>query len=184
MGISITDLLGRVAGAFAHERVDFLLIGGMAMSVWIEPRLTNDCDIVVRVRKVERARLKAALLAAGARVTSLEMRLLFERPFVRFKTQDGPMLDVHRCLSVHDRSAFDHSVMLRKWGQSFRVASAEDLVLYKLQAWRPQDRLDITQLLRDVKDLNRAYIESWLDPLREATNQPMWDRWTDANRGL
>lgn len=184
MGISITDLLGRVAGAFSHEHVDFLLIGGMAMSVWVEPRLTKDCDIVVKIRKVEQARLKTALVAAGARATELEMRLLFERPFVRFKTRDGPMLDVHRCLSVHDRSAFDHSVMLEKWGQSFRVASAEDLVIYKLQAWRLQDRADVHSLLTQVRDLDHAYIESWLDPLREATNQPMWDRWTDAIRSL
>lgn len=183
MGISVTDLLQRVAGAFATERVDFLLIGGMALSVWIEPRLTKDCEIVVRIRKVQQSRLKGALVAAGARATSLRMRLMFERPFIRLKTTDGPMLDVHRCMTAHDLSAFEHSALIRKWGHPIRVAAAEDLVLYKLQAWRLQDRADIQSLLVQVKDLNHEYIESWLDPIRKATNHPMWDRWSDALRG-
>ncbi|MEK7866287.1 MAG: nucleotidyl transferase AbiEii/AbiGii toxin family protein [Planctomycetota bacterium] len=184
MGVSITELLGLVAGALDRERIDFLLIGGMAMSVWVEPRLTKDCDIVVKVRKTDQARLKVGLVAAGARATSLEMRLLFERPFIRFKTTGGPILDVHRCLTAHDRSAFDHSVKLEKWGHTFRVATPEDLVLYKLQAWRPQDRIDIQSLLSQVRDLDRTYIESWLDRIRESTNEPMWDRWSDSLRGL
>ena len=180
--MNLVDLLCRVSDAFERNKIDFILLGGMGVSVWSEPRLTKDCDIVVRVRKSSQSTLKAALVDAGARVTALEMRLLFGRPFMRLQI-NGTKLDVHRCLSPHDRAAFENSVGVQFEGRTVRVASAEDLVLYKLQAWRPQDRLDITKLLADVKGVKRAYIESWLDPIRSATNHPMWDRWTDAIRG-
>lgn len=179
--MTLAELFDRVIDAFARERVDFMLIGGMAVAFWVRPRTTQDCDIVVRIAKKDQGRLKAALVASGSRVTALEMRLLFERKWIRTKTS-GPMLDVHRCLSAHDKAAFDNAETVEANGRRIRVASPEDLVLYKLQAWRPQDRLAIEEILEQVKNLDRAYIESWFDRIRVATNAPMRARWAEITK--
>lgn len=162
-------------------RVRFVLFGGMAVSTWIEPRLTHDCDIVVAARRRDAPKLKQALIAAGARVTALEMRWLFERRFVRLKTSDHK-LDVHLMSSAHDRAAFAQAWPVRYGDRIVMVARPEDLVLYKLQAWRGQDQLDIRAILDQVKDLDRKYIESWLDPISKGTGLPMRQRWEEMRR--
>ena len=181
--MTLSELLTRVCTSFAAQNIDSMLIGGMAVAMWVEPRSTDDCDMVVKVTKRYVTPLKQALIAAGARVTALEMRWLFERPWIRLKTA-GPKLDLHRCLTPHDRAAFERGALVEREGMRLRIATPEDLILYKLQAWRPHDRADIHELLVQVKDQDRRYIESWLDQIARATSAPMRDRWADSLRGL
>lgn len=65
-------------------------------------------------------------------------------------------------------------------GLPVAVASAEDLVLYKLLAWRLQDRADIHRLLCEVRDLGHPYVESWLDRLTEESGDDLRARWSEA----
>ncbi len=175
----LTELLIRTADSCAANRIDFVLIGGMAVSAWIEPRLTKDVDIVVMVRRRDAPRLKKALVEAGARVTALEMRLLYERRFIRCKTA-GPYLDVKIQSSAHDRAAVANAQKVDFDGRLVDVATAEDLILYKLQAWRLHDQDDIDKLLKGVSNPNVRYIESWLDPIAKETAAPMRERWEQA----
>lgn len=82
--------------------------------------------------------------------------------------------------SRHDRAAIEHREPVTFKGRRLRVAAAEDLVLYKPRAWREQDRIDIRRLLTGVSDLDRTYIESWLDPITEDTGEPVRERWLTA----
>jgi hypothetical protein len=161
--------------------VPFVVFGGMAVATWIEPRTTNDCDIVVMARRRDAARLKLALLGAGARVTSLEMRWVFERTFVRFKTE-GPMLDVHLVATRHDRSAFAQAQVMVYGGQRVRIVRPEDLILYKLKAWRLRDQADIVDILTQVPNLDRGYVDSWLDAVGQDSGVPARDRWDRIRR--
>ncbi len=175
----LVDLLVKVAEALDRARIWFVLFGGMAISTWIEPRLTKDCDIVVMARKRDVSRLKEALVSAGVRVTALEMRWLFEKRWVRWK-MDGHILDIHIAVMAHDRSAFSNARPVDHRGRKVMVARPENLILYKLKAWRGQDQLDCIAVVRQVKDLDWDYIDSWLDTVAKDCGQPIRDRWTDV----
>lgn len=144
--------------------------------------MTDDIDIVVMARRKDAPRLKPALIAIGARVTALEMRLLFERRFVLLKI-DGARLDVHVASSPHDRSAFEHAAVVDFGGMKVKVASAEDLVLYKLKAWRPLDQVDIRSLVDQVPNLSMAYIASWLDRTSDEVGADIRARWAEIRKG-
>jgi hypothetical protein len=179
--VELTGLLSALAESFDRHRLRFMLIGEMAVSYWVEPRLTRDIDIVVAATKRNHRELKEALIGAGARPTAIEMRILFEKTWVRMPTT-GPRLDIHLSVGAHDRDAFGHAGRFEVGGHALLVASPEDLVLYKLKAWRPVDQADIGALLRGVKNVNAAYIDSWLDRIARATAQPMRERWEDSLR--
>lgn len=174
--MTLDDLLVRVIDAFQVEQVPFMVIGGLAVVSWVEPRATKDMDVVVRIRRVDGRRLKRALSAAGTRATQVELRILLDKRFVRFKT-GGPILDVRLCRTAHDISAFDRAEEVETFDRKFRVATPEDLVLYKLAAWRPLDQRDILVILRDIPDLDTAYLDAWLDRVAEDTGQPIRARW-------
>lgn len=180
--MTLNELLLRVADSFHQEKVPVLLIGGLAVSSWIEPRATQDMDVIVKVKRRDAARLKRALLATGARITSLELRILLERRFVRFP-MGGPTLDVRLENSTHDRDAFRRAKALTYEGRKLLVATPEDLVLYKLIAWRPVDQRDILSFLEQRKDLNRRYISSRLSGIEEETSAPMQKRWREIQGG-
>lgn len=177
--MGLTDLLVQVSDAFQAHRLRFLVIGGMAVAAWVEPRLTRDIDIVVLARKRDTQRLKRALLECGARVTALEMRLLFEKRFIRLKAGQE-RLDVHVVSSALDQAALARALTGHYRGRAIEVASPEDLILYKLLAWRPHDQVDVGRLLHEVRDLNLAYIESMLDGLSRSAAIPLRPRWEQA----
>ncbi len=180
MLLVLVDLLIRVADEFDKARIRFVLFGGMAVSTWVPERLTHDCDVVAWAGKRDVTRLQQALLAAGARVTALEMRWIHERRFVRLGTAAGFKLDVHLVTTPHDRAAFAQARPVEHRGRTVMVARPEDLILYKLKAWRGQDQLDIAQLLRSVRGLDREYVDSWLDAIAKRTGAPMRDRWKQS----
>ncbi len=179
--MGINEVLLQVAESLEAARFRFMLIGGMAVATWIEPRLTRDVDIVVPARRRDAPRLKQALIAGGARPTALEMRLLFEKTFTRLPT-GGPILDVHIARSSHDYAAIENARPLLLHGRKIPVASPEDLVLYKLQAWRPHDQVDIQEMMKQVKNVNIAYIDSWLDRISEDTGAAIRERWAEAKK--
>ncbi len=156
-----------------------MVIGGVALAAWSEPRHTDDVDLIVAWPKKQQSILKEALIAVGAKPTSTAMRVLFEKTWTRFAT-GGPKLDIHIASSAHDVEALQHRVSMKAEGQNVPVANAEDLLLYKLKAWREQDQVDVLRLLREVKDMDHAYIEAWLDRIAKREGCPMRDRWTDA----
>lgn len=131
--VTLDELIRHVAEALDRERVPFFLIGGLAVSTWVEPRATKDMDIVLKVRRKDATRVKKALVAAGTHATSLELRILMEKRFVRFKT-GGPLLDVRVCVSPHDLKAYERAVAIDYESQKIKVATAEDLVLYIVNA--------------------------------------------------
>lgn len=53
------------------------------------------------------------------------------------------------------------------------VITVEDVIIFKLVAWRPRDRGDILSILEAGHDLDRAYIEHW------ATDWEVLDRWQE-----
>ncbi len=55
------------------------------------------------------------------------------------------------------------------------LATAEDLILMKLIAFRPQDTLDLdTVFERRAAELDRDYLRGWADKLGVAGKLAMW----------
>jgi hypothetical protein len=177
--VELTGLLDAVGAAFARHRIPFMVVGGVAVSSWAEPRLTRDVDMVVLASKRDRPRLRQALIEAGARPTSTDLRVLYERRWIRLRTP-GPRLDVHLAVSPHDREALRNAVVSQVGESRLPIASVEDLILYKLAAGREQNLADIDALLRSVKSVDRNYVDQWTGPLGERHDAPVAARWKAA----
>jgi len=67
---------------------------------------------------------------------------------------------------------FEQSVLARRNERGY--VSPEDLIVYKLMAWRSQDRDDIAEVLAADLELDTGYIEHW------AGQWEVLDRWQEA----
>lgn len=176
------DQLLRIAGLlFEKEKIDYFIFGATAMSFWVPPRNTVDLDAVVSVEKHRAGALFGKLRGAGFPVARHLVRKFLEGRLIEIPAGDTH-LDLRWCRTRHDRSALSRAKLFTAADYRLRIAVPEDLVLFKLQAWRRQDQADIERILKERRDLDTRYIETWLQPLEEETGFPVRKRW-DEFRG-
>jgi hypothetical protein len=151
------DVIASLARLFERGKIGYALIGGHAVNVWLEPRFTADVDVTVQATPAELARLTELLATGGyAAVRSHGADLPSGPDFVRFASWDGTAtLEVQLA-----KTEFQREVIRRASSGSVRVATPEDLIVMKLIANRPKDRVDLAGLLR-LPALDWDYVERW-----------------------
>jgi hypothetical protein len=147
-----------------------VLIGGLAVSAWGEPRGTRDVDLKVMLKREDAQRLLDLL---GADFTPLHADPL------QAIRQNGVLL-VHNPLGVRvdlllADTEFDEAAIRR--GRSIelqpdrtaRVCSPEDFIVYKLLAPRGRDYDDLVSVIhRQGGALDDAYVIKWLKEFERA----------------
>ena len=150
------------------------VIGGLAVQRWGEPRQTRDVDLTLLTGLGGEERFIDPLLAqyrgrvSDARAVAIEHRVLL------LGTPDGVPLDI-----ALGGLPFESRVVERATSFAFApdavitTCSAEDLVVLKAFAGRPQDWLDIEGLLvRQGAALDRALVLEELRPLLALKEDP------------
>lgn len=150
------------------------VIGGVAASLHGRPRITRDVDIVALVPDDA----WDDFLAAGARFGIVPRRpdaLDFARATRVLLLRHRPS-DVELDVSL-GAIPFEHDVVRRATtkrigGVSFRVATAEDIVVMKSLALRPRDIADIEGILAAVPGLALDRVRRDVATLSEALEGP------------
>ena len=147
--MTLYDELRSVLGALDQARVDYALVGGMAVAVWGAPRATRDIDLLVRSEDLASA--MSAVRGCGFTLAALP-----------FEFKDGTTLQrVNRVDEAGNLMTVDFIMVDRNlesaWASRTRVPfadgqvaviSREALMAMKAQAARPQDLAD-NQNLQD-----------------------------------
>lgn len=142
-------------GTLARARVDFVVIGGVAVVVQASPRFTRDLDISYATDTANLERLGTLLVALDARLRGVEDDLTFtpdartlrHAQMLTLTTRDGDLdLLVNPPGSPGYPALRRHADIVDLDGNSVRIASLEDLIEMKRAVGRPQDKLDIESL--------------------------------------
>lgn len=146
------ELLARLVTA----RVDFVLVGGLALGAWGVVRGTKDCDVVPDDRSENLERLAAVVVGLGGRVL-LGDSMLGSVPSITALLRQGERtlittrlgdLDVVQGLQgVPSYSALrEDAVEVTLGGVAVAVCSLQDLRQMKKVAGRPRDLVDLDDL--------------------------------------
>lgn len=128
------------------ERHDwaFCFIGGVANFRWGTPRLTNDLDLTLLTGFGAEETYTAALLAEFESRISDAAEFALRNRVLLLRTPDGFGIDVALGAMPFESSAIDRSTNVEFVpGAVLRTCSAEDLIVHKAFAARPQDWVDI-----------------------------------------
>ena len=127
-------------------RVEYLVIGGVAVISYGVPRLTLDLDLLIRptpanaealLRAFEDAGLGTALLTSAVELLSSEITIFKDRVRVDVRTRT-PGIDFDTAYPRRTTSIVD--------GIPVELVSLEDLIASKKAAGRPQDVEDLRLL--------------------------------------
>ena len=168
------QLLQKIATALDKKQIPYMLIGGQAVLLYGEPRLTRDIDVTLDARVDKLADLLQI-------IQELKWQVLVQDPeaFVQ-QTMVLPVLDPEtqiRIDFIFSYTPYEHQAMQRvkkvKIGNVWvRFASPEDLIIHKIIAGRPRDFEDVRGILLKNCNMDKSYIIDWLKQFEDALQQP------------
>jgi hypothetical protein len=179
----------QISQFFTHEKIPYAIIGGIALQHWGEPRFTRDVDVTILVpTNDEEIILKKILAAFSPRISdALDFALKSRVCLVR--DQEGCEIDISLGIPGYEEQVINRAVEYNLGEAVFvKLCTAEDLIIHKEIAARPQDYADIESIiLRQGKKLDIDYIQHWLENFshiletREIINRfkEAWDQLTE-----
>jgi hypothetical protein len=162
----ITDILN-------EEHIDYMLVGGFAVSYHNRARTTNDIDIVLQVYPRHISQI----------VTHFPEWKAFEKSF-EDSVRQGQLFNItdfetgirYDFITYQDSDynwiAFERRERVEYFGIKCYICTKEDLIISKLSWYnisKSERQLEDIKFLLLDQELNKSYIESWVNHLKLKT---------------
>jgi len=179
-------LLKLIARAFDSHNVPYMLIGGQAVLLYGEARLTADVDVTLGMGPGDLETVSKAVRAAG-------LDVLIESPedFVRQnlvlpcqQPSSGIRVDLIFSLTPFERQAVDRARVVTLDGTPVRYATPEDLIILKVIAGRPRDLDDVCSILLKQPQVDYKYVRRWLSELQAGLEQDFAGRFDALRKSI
>jgi len=176
------ELLEKIGRALEAHDIAYMVIGGQAVLVYGEPRLTKDIDVTLAKEPEEVEEVIEA-------VNKMRLDILVDDPdgFVSqtyvLPTQEpssGIRVDFIFSSSDYERQAIRRARSVRIGKALVRVAAPEDVIIHKIIAGRPRDLEDTKGVLLKNPDVDTEYIRRWLGNFEQALSQPFLRRFEEV----
>jgi hypothetical protein len=141
-----------------------MVIGGQAVLLYGEPRLTKDIDITLGIGVNELDKIKKIVSIIGLNILVKKEKEFVERNRVlpTIEERSGIRVDFIFSFSPYERQAIERGKDI-KLGRTFvRFASLEDVVIHKVIAGRARDMEDIKSILLKNPKYDSGEIVKWL----------------------
>ncbi|XZE55542.1 nucleotidyltransferase [Planctomycetaceae bacterium SH139] len=152
----------------------FCFIGGIVVQRWGQPRMTGDVDATILTRFGGEAELAEEILRRYQSRIESPLQFAIQSRILLLQDIRNNRID----LSIGGLD-FEYRIVERSsmWGIPgggyIRTCGAEDLVVLKAFAARPQDWIDVEQvIIRQGEKLDRELIHRELAPLAELKEEP------------
>lgn len=156
--------LAALTAELARVRLPFMLIGGQAVLLHGNPRLTEDIDATLGAEPDRIASLLEACSALGLIAIPRDVPAFVAETFVlpARHPASGFRVDFIFSSTGYERQAIARAESVQIAGAAVPFATAEDLIIHKLFAARPRDLEDVRGVVvRKGDTLDWEYIEKW-----------------------
>lgn len=158
------NLLKKIALALLKQNIPYMIIGGQAVLLYGEPRLTKDIDVTLGIGTDELNKIKsiAAALKLKSLVAKVEDFVQDTMVFPVIDEKSGIRVDFIFSFSAYERQAINRAKDIIFGKTEIKFAALEDVVIHKIIAGRTRDIEDIKSILLKNPDYDAHYIEKWL----------------------
>lgn len=157
-------LIGQLAEELSARKLPFMLIGGQAVLLHGEPRLTQDVDATLGVSPQRLPDVLEACASLGLDPLPPDVTAFVRQTFVlpAADPDSGIRVDLIFSTTPYEAQAIERAVLVELRGIKVPFASAEDLILHKLFAGRPRDLEDAAGVVRrQAHTLDWDYLTRW-----------------------
>lgn len=155
------ELLSKIAQVLTKAQIPFMVIGGQAVLVYGEPRMTRGIDITLDADIDALDKLLYALEGTSFRPLPSDVREFAKNTRVLpiQDVQTKIRVDLIFSFTLYEHLAIQRSRSLNFNGIDVNFAAPEDLVIHKLVAGRPRDLEDARTIMLRQQKLDEIYIE-------------------------
>lgn len=158
------ELIARLAASLAVRKIPYMIIGGQAVLLYGEPRLTRDIDVTVgadisRLPDVLRSAEDTGVVPLPDKVEEFVGRTMV---LPTQHTETGIRVDFIFSFTPYEIEAIARAHKVRMAGQEVAFAQVEDLIIHKIFAGRPRDLEDVRSVLIRNPEVDTDYIRHWL----------------------
>jgi len=161
---TFVSLLARTAEALRQSNIPYMVIGGQAVLLHGEPRLTRDIDITLGIDIDSRDQIFGLAERVGLRPIPPDSSEFIQKTSVLPTVHDesGIRVDFIFSFTTYEQQAIDRAVRVSLENIDVRFATAEDTIIHKMFAGRPRDLEDVRGIVIRADGLDRAYVSKWL----------------------
>ena len=173
-----TELLEQLGPALDAAGIPYMLIGGQAVLLYGEPRLTRDIDLVLGIGPERLPDLLRTMDAIGLQVRVADSAQFVAQTMVLPCEQPGTGIRVDCILSSspYEQHALQRVRVVTIGRAELRFAALEDLIIHKIIAGRPRDLEDVRTVLLKNPNVDAVSIRQWLEEFERALAKPYLQR--------
>ncbi len=174
-------ILTRIAQHLDDASLPYMVIGGQAVLLYGEPRLTKDIDITLGATLEELPKVLELVDAMG--LEPLVDPQTFTRQTMVLPCRDPGSevrVDLIFSFSPYERQALERARRDKMGDAAVAFASLEDVIVHKVIAGRPRDLEDVTSMLVKNPDLDASYVRTWLREFAASLDEPLLERFEQA----
>ena len=166
-------LLNKIARELKKRSIPYMVIGGQAVLLYGEPRLTRDIDITLGMGVDGLDNLLNVLPAIPLKVLVKNPKEFVTRTMVlpAAEEKSGIRVDFIFSFSPYERQAIERAVDVKMGRTIVKFGSVEDVVVHKIIAGRPRDLEDVRSILLKNPQYDSGYIERWLKEFEDSLGQ-------------
>lgn len=179
-------LLARLTNALNARAVPFMLIGGQAVLLHGDPRLTQDVDATLGAGPERLDDIIHVCREMGLEPLPDDLETFVRRTFVLPARDSATGLRVDFIFSTtpYEAQAIARAVLVPIGDADVPFATAEDLIIHKLFAGRPRDLEDAAGVVRRKgHELDWAYMREWVERFSTAEGRENLPSLLDALEG-
>ena len=159
------QLLNKIAKELEKHKIPYMVIGGQAVLLYGEPRLTKDIDITLDMGIEGYPEVSKV-------VENLFFKILVDNPeeFIKktmvlptIEEKSGIKIDFIFSFTPYEKQAIGNAIDVKISDKMVKFATLEDVIIHKIIAGRARDIEDIKAILLKNPDYNTKYIYKWLN---------------------
>jgi hypothetical protein len=158
------EILSRIGISLTRHNLPYMIIGGQAVLLYGEPRLTRAIDITLGVNADYINELLAVIRELSLKPIPEDIESFVRQTMVlpAFDETTGIRVDFIFSFTPYEIGAIKRARRIKILEQEVCFATPEDVIIHKIFAGRPRDLEDVRTIILKNPRIDIQYIKGWL----------------------
>lgn len=179
--MELEKLIIKIAKILDKYEIPYMIIGGQAVLIYGEPRLTKDIDITIGLDIDLYDILLKAINEINLMPSINNIKDFIKDTYVlpTYDRESDFRVDFIFSFSDYEKEALKRVKKIKIGKKYVNFSSLEDLIIHKIISGRPRDLEDIKNVLIKNRDFNKNYVKQWLKEFEKILDENLLDRFED-----
>ena len=168
------DVLRDLLQWFKSSHGEFLIIGGIAVSLLTRPRTTQDIDVLSILDESQWKQFlkKGNKFGFEARIKDALQFAQKNRVLLLRHIKSGVYIDISFGYLPFEIESVRRKTFRAIGSLKIPLPTPEDLIIMKMVAHRPQDMIDVKTILQTYPKLDRRRVQKWVKEFSRVLESP------------